>query len=333
MTTVAPSIGVMELVAGSQVLPVVSLGTELLSLNGRLGDTAARLDRFVLSVVSGASRIDVPFRGRAITGGGEIIFAPEDRPRLAAAAAGQLSALVTPHTPVAVRRRGRPRYQWLAVLACVVLGGYVGLRLWNKVTTIEPRVAYLATEVTTLLSPTSGRITFVEATGPVDAGQPTIGLETTSGKSLLIDAPGRVDIVAAEKSVGERVKRGDPLLAYAQPDAPAYLYAIVDRDQAFRIATGTRVSYSRLDAAGDPVRFAVAAADLHVRALPHEGDHQLFEVRIPIVSSEQFRALPVRLRFEQDPISGLAHTLRTIGVPDALLGGLVTTIPSAGVAQ
>jgi hypothetical protein len=318
----ARSIGTMELTAGSQVLPVLSLGTEIVSLGGRIGDAAARLDRFVFSVLGGPVRIDVPFSGHVAANGGEIVVAEADRALLAAAASGRLDALVTPATARATRRR-RTRAGMLAILVIIALGGYVGVRLWSKTTSIEPRIAYLATEVTTLLSPTSGRVSFVEDLGPVDQGQPAVGLETTSGKSLLIDAPGNVDIVAAEKAVGERVKRGDPLLAYAKPDAPLYLRAVVDHEQAFRIAAGTTVSYSRIDTPADTVRFEAAAADLHIRALPAEGDHQLYEIRIPLpAGEEQFRALPVHLRFEQDLAASLIEALRSIGLPGALLDGL-----------
>lgn len=311
MISAAPSI---ELLAGDEILTVSSIGTAALSLGGRLSETAQQLDRFVLGIADGASRIRVPFRGRVATNGGEIVIAEEDRALLAAAALGQLDGLVTPYAGAGVRQR-RSRHLLPMVLACLVLGAYVSVRLWDKITTIEPRVAYLATEVTTLLSPTSGRVSFVEAVGPVESGQPAIGLETTSGKSLLIDAPGNVDIVAAEKAVGERVKRGDPLLAYAPPDAPLYLHAVVDREQAFRLAAGTRVRYERLDAATGSTTVDVPASDLHIRALPREGDHQLFEIRIPLAGEEHYRALPVRVRFEQDLAFNVIDALRATGIP------------------
>lgn len=322
----------VELVAGTEVLPVASLGTEAVVLNGRLGEAALQLERFTLSVVHGASRIRVPFRGSVEPNGGEIVIAPADRAMVTAAATGgfapeALRALVTAAEPTDTPRRRATRARALALVTCTLLGAYVGVRLWDKITGITPRVAYLATDVTTLLSPTSGRVTFVEALGAVEAGQPAVGIETTSGKSLLIDAPGSVDIVAAEKQVGERVKRGDPLLAYAQPDAGLYLHAVVDRDQAFRVATGTRIRYARLDASSAPVVIDVPAADLDIRALPADRGTELYEVRIPLpASAEQFRALPVQLRFEQDPITAIGHALSALGLP-------VAFAPSPGAAR
>jgi len=310
----------LDLVAGSEVLPVAAFGAEAISLKGRL---AGQLDRFTLRVANGASRIRVPFRGAVSSNGGEVVVDAADRERvLAAAAAGltldpaRMRAIVSPApVPRAARQRHTRARLLVALVACLILGSYVGYRLWNKITTIEPRMAWLATEVTTLLSPTSGRITFIEPPGAVEAGQPAIGIETTSGKSLLIDAPGAVDIVAGEKSVGDRIKRGDPLLAYAQPGAPLYLRAIVDREQAFRIASGTHLRYSRLDTPSDVVSRAVPAADLHIRALPFDGHQRLYEVRTPIDGGgEQFRALPVSVRFEQDLPSSLLRGLRTFGL-------------------
>ena len=313
----------LELVAGAEVLPIAAFGNEAISLKGRL---AGQLDRFTLSIANGASRIRVPFRGAVSTNGGEVVVDPADLERvLAAAAAGltmdpaRMRGMVGPAPAPRAARQRRTRATLLALVACLVLGSYVGYRLWNKVTTIEPRMAWLATEVTTLLSPTSGRITFIEAPGAVEPGQPAIGIETTTGRSLLIDAPGAVDIVAGEKSVGDRIKRGDPLLAYAQPDAPLYLRAIVDREQAFRIAGGTHLRYNRLDTPSDVITTAVPAEDLHVRALPFDGHQRLYEVRIPVANTgEQFRALPVALRFEQDLASSLLQGLRSVGILPAI---------------
>jgi len=319
MTSYRAKSAVLELIAGAEVLPVAAFGTEAISLQGRL---AGQLDRFTLSIANGASRIRVPFRGAIATNGGEVVIDPTDRERvLSAAAAGltldpaRMRALVTPASPPIAAARRHTRSQLLAVGAVVVLGAYVGLRLWDKVTVVEPRLAFLATEVTTLLSPTSGRITFIEQPGAVEPGQPAIGIGTTSGKSLLIDAPGNVEIVAGEKSVGDRIKRGDPLLAYAHPNAPLYLHALVDREQAFRIAGGTRIRYSRLDAQSETASIDVPASDLHIRTLPFDGHQRLYEVRIPVASgAEQFRALPVALRFEQSLPSILAQGLRAIGL-------------------
>jgi len=310
----------LELVAGPEVLPVAAFGAEAISLKGRL---AGQLDRFTLSIANGVSRIRVPFRGAVITDGGEVVVDPADRERVFAAAAAGLTldparmrAMVGPAPVARAERHRHTRARLLALAACLILGSYVGYRLWTKVTTIEPRVAWLATEATTLLSPTSGRITFIEPPGAVESGQPAIGIQTSTGKSLLIDAPGTVEIIAGEKSVGDRVKRGDPLLAYAQPGAPLYLRAIIDREQAFRIASGTRVRYSRLDSLSDAVTLTVSAADLHVRALPFDGHQRLYEVRIPIAAEdEQFRALPVSVRFEQDLASSLLHGLGGFGLP------------------
>lgn len=323
MTSATANRGTIAILAGTEVLPVASIATGAVVLVGRLGAPAAQLERFTLQVADGASRIRVPFRGSVRTGGGEVDVAPDDRGLVAAAAATTrrldaetLRGLVTPVGPGHARPAARSRTSILALAACLLLAGYVGLRLWDKAISIEPRVAYLATEVTTLLSPTSGRVTFVQSPGAVEAGQPAIGIETPSGKNLLLDAPAEVDLVAADKAVGERVKRGDPLLAYAQPGAPLYLHAVVDRDQAYRIAGGTRVRYARLDASATPVVLDVAAADLHIRALPGDGTSQLYEIRIPVTAgSEQFRAMPVQMRFEQDPVAAFLHALGAVGLP------------------
>lgn len=327
-TTTTPA--VLELVAGTEVLPVASFGTETISLRGSLGAASARLKHFTLSIANGASHIRVPFGGTVTAKNGEVIIDGADRQRvLSAAAAGltldpvRMQALVTA-VPIAAPPVRRKASQFVTLVACTILGVYVGVRLWDKVATIEPRMAYLATEATTLLSPTSGRISFIEAQGRVEAGQPVVGIETTSGKSLLIDAPGDVEIVAGEKDPGDRVKRGDPLLAYAQPDAPLYLHAVLDREQAFRLASGLRVRYARLDTPSETVAFDVSAPELTIRALPSEGHQRLYEVRVRVAAAggEQHRALPVSARFEQNLGASLAQSLRAIG----LFAGVPATI-------
>ncbi|RYE85650.1 MAG: hypothetical protein EOP19_08960 [Hyphomicrobiales bacterium] len=309
----------LELVAGSEVVPVAAFGSDAISLKGRI---AGQVEQFTLSIANGTNRVRVPFRGAVSGTGGEVVVATADRERvLSAAAAGltldpsRLRSLVTPVAPAATTGRRHTRTQLLAVAACIILAAYVGVRLWDKMTTVVPRVAFLATDVTTLLSPTSGRISFIEPNGAVEAGQPAVGIQTTSGKSLLIDAPGNVEIVSGEKTVGDRIKRGDPLLAYAEPGAQLYLRAVVDRDQAFRIAGGTQVRYSRLDTPSQSVTRDVPAGDLHIRALPFNGQQHLYEVRIPIEGGdEQFRALPVSLRFQQSLPASLLQSLRAIGL-------------------
>jgi hypothetical protein len=339
--TVAAVSSSLELFAGGEAFPVARVGREMLSLKGRIGDAAARLERFTLSIASGGRRVNVRFAGTVATNRDAVTVAPEDRPRLAAAAAaavgsldaGSLRALAGAAQPRA-RRARRARGRTLLVVACLVLGAYVGLRLWEKVTTIEPRIAWLATDTATLLSPTSGRVSFVETLGAIQSGQPVVGIETNSGRSLLIDAPGNVDIVSAERTEGQRVKRGDPLLAYAEPNAPLYLYALVDREQAFRLAGGAHVRYSRLDTGSAAVTFDAAPTDLHIRALPADHGHQLYEVRVPVAAGEeQFRALPVHLRFEQDLQSSVIESLRSIGLPDLLVQGAEAAASLTGVTR
>jgi hypothetical protein len=329
MSLTLASLRRIELVAGHEVLPVAALGNAVISLRGRLTDAAAPLRDFTLWISDGASHIRVPFQGEVEPNRGEVVVAEPDRATVLAAASlatdgprhEALRSLVTRVGQRATRRQSST-VKLLAIAACVVLGAYVGLRLLDKLTFIDARVAYLATDVTTLLSPTSGRVTFLENLGSVEAGQPAVGIETTSGKSLLIDAPDDVDVVAAEKTVGDRVKRGDPLLAYALPDAPLYLHAVVDRDQAFRIAEGTRVHYARLGDASTATTLDVPASDLRVRALPAGTGGQLYEVRIPVAAGdEQFRALPVQLRFEQDFVSSVSDALRPLGLLEPLLDG------------
>ena len=325
MTSIAASH--VSLQAGNALVPVSRFGAEAVILARRLDVEAALLKRFAVNIANGARRLQVWFAGEVSADGSQVVIAPEDRAHVQSAAAvvagfsaDRLRALIRPQPINVVARRHWPMAQSLALATVLLLGGYVGVRFMDKVTTIQPRFAYLATEATTLLSPTSGRVTYMRAPGAVQAGEPAVGVETTSGKNLLIDAPGNVDIVTAEKSPGDRVKRGDPLLVYAEPDAPAYLHAVVDREQAFRISDGVEVRYSRPDQPGDAVAFSVAANELHVRLLPGSASEALYDVRVPVEpGAEQFRAMPVEVKFKQSPVTAALQALRGFGVPSTEL--------------
>lgn len=320
----------VSLQAGTTLVPVSRFGAEAVILARRLDADAARLTRFAVNIADGARRLQVWFAGQVSADGSQVLIDPEDRAHVQSAAAvvagftaERLRALIRPRPIELVARRHWSRASGLAILACLMLGGYVGLRLSDTVTSITPRFAYLATDATTLLSPTSGRVTFLRGPGAIAAGEPAVGIETPSGKNLLIDAPGDVEIVTAEKTTGDRVKRGDPLLVYAEPGAPLYLHAVVDRAQAFRISEGIDLRYSRLDQPGEAVTLQVAASALHVRLLPGDANGGLYDVRVLVATDgAPVRAMPVDLTFRQSPVTALLQALRGFGVsPGPLTAG------------
>lgn len=308
---------------------------------GRLGFAsvmARRVGRFLLVWRNGEDRIELPVAGRVWDDGLGIDL---DQAQPGSAAASRIaegerpdvalmrSALEGKVIEPVKKRAGRVISTLFLVVACIVLGTYVGSRLYHALVTTVPRVAYLATEVSIIASPTSGRLAFAAGEGAISAGEPVVGVENARGKTVLLDATDAVRVVSLEQRIGAHVKRGDPVLTVAAADPAVYLVAIVSREQAFQLASGTTVHYALLDASAPrSQKLFVPAGGLMLTALPATlGADPLFEVRVRIEGSDLLaRAAPVSVEFEQSLSDRTSAVLVGFGVPATTSAALLTPV-------
>jgi len=329
-----PENGSLTLYDGLHETGVVAAQGGRLSLATQL---ARRVGRFVLIWQRGDDRIEIPVSGQVRDDG----LVVELDAGQAAAAIDTIAGDSPPlehallRSALEARDRTAPRSGWgpvvlrlLAIGGCLALCAYDGLRIYHAVVSIVPRAAYLATEVSTINSPTSGKLAFAADPGNVAMGEPVLGIENVHGKTILVDATQDVRIIAADKKVGERVKRGDPLLAIADRNPPVYLVAIVTREQAFDLSSGAQVLYSRLEGAvPDMVSAYVPGSQFELTALPEAPGapvEQLYQVRFRVADTGDLsRAAPVTLEFRQSLRLRFSEALSKLGVPADLAATLL----------
>lgn len=237
-----------------------------------------------------------------------------------------LRALLDGPVPVLVRTRGglgAAATSALLVLACLGLATYVGAKLYHNLTVIAPSSAYLQSDLHSVASPTSGRVTFIADPGPVQAGEPILGIETASGKTVFVDASANTTVVSQDVTLDTRVARGTPILGTASGEPALFLEAIVGREDAFQIAQGATLFYTVLGDAGAVSRTVlVAPGEAIVTALPPANPRQVgqfFRVKLEVPRDgvlHQITAIDVR--FETKLQDRVASKLIGLRVPNAL---------------
>lgn len=285
---------------------------------------AAALDRFRLSTRFGRTEIDIPVTGR-VTGDGRIVELDEASSgsveamlRVPAAGLAALRPLMA--TVVAAPAR-RPRLgaALLLVGLCLMLGAYVGARLYHKATTITPVFATLASDVQTIASPTSGRLAFVTDAGNAVAGEPILGVETANGRTVLIDATRDQMIVGAEAEIGARVRRGDPLLAVADGHPAVRVTAIVSREESELLLGGATARFTILGAAGETISLPIGAENIELRSVVNPAGVALppaMEVTFEMPDNGVvYRRTPLALTFELTLAQRVEQLLSGFGVP------------------
>jgi hypothetical protein len=289
---------------------------------------AQRAGRFMLIWHHGATRMEMPISGSVSADGmrfdneGESFALPgvtndepgTSRALLHSALAGEAEVAVERNVGRAVLRNA------LAVL-CVVLGIYDAAKLYHVAVTIAPRVAFLSTEVSTINAPTSGTLAFIAAKGTINSGEPVIGIENSRGKTILVDAAEDAMVISADHAIGERIKRGDPLLAIAAPNPPVYISAIVSREQAFALTHGVVAHYALLDG-GAPrmIELPLKAGDVSLNEMAGgNGAAPLYQARFRIEADNILtRGAPVYLEFERPLSDALEANLTGAGISPSI---------------
>lgn len=319
--------GSLTLFDGVEETPVAGIAADGVSLARAV---AQRAGRFILIWRRGGSRIEVPLVGQVTSDG--LTLESET-----GAIAGQFSgpsvsdrmdlalirsAFVGVPASASGRRGSSLILRTLLVALIVALGLYDAMRLYHAAVTITPRIAFLATEVSTINAPTSGTLAFVAGKGLIGEGEPVIGIENARGKTILVDAAEDAQVISAEHAIGDRVRRGDPLLAVAPANPPVYVSAVVSREQAFQLAHGATAHYALLDG-GLPqtIDLFVPGDQISLTVLAETGsgnDAPLYQARFRIDAEDVLtRGAPVYLEFERSLSDSLAASLGTAGIaPD-----------------
>jgi hypothetical protein len=311
--------GALMLFDGVEETPVAAVTAGGLSLARAI---AQRAGRFILVWQRGATRIEMPLRGRVTADG--LSFESEgnplpvslavDRPDLAlvqSAFAAEPEVLPKP-------RLGRLVLRLILALVCIGLAAYDLVRLYHAAVTITPRVAFVSTEVSTITAPTSGTLAFIAGAGPISAGEPVIGIENARGKTVLVDAQEDARVVTTQHRIGERIRRGDALLAVAAPNPPVYVSAIVTREQAFALSRAVTAHYALLDG-GAPARIELTLAPgdvlLNTVSTANAGEAPLYQARFRIDADDLLaRGAPVYLEFERSLSDAVAAQLASAGI-------------------
>ena len=302
---------------------------------------AQRAGQFMLIWRKGGSRIEVPLVGQVAADGLTVECETGDlASQLGTAHAGSRvdralirSAFATaPNTTDKKRTTASLVLRGVLVALILALGAYDGVRLYHAAVSITPRVAFLTTEISTINAPTSGTLAFVALKGAIGEGEPIIGIENARGKTILVDAVEDARVISTERAIGDRVRRGDPLLAVAATDPPVYISAVVSREQAFQLSHGVTAHYALLD--GGPPRMIdlfVAGDEIQLTVLPQTGTSgaaPLYQARFRIEAADVLtRGAPVHLEFERSLSDSIEERLGTAGIaPEraALIVGPVT---------
>ncbi|HWA20480.1 MAG TPA: hypothetical protein VG757_15960 [Devosia sp.] len=319
----APRDGSLWLFDGVGETSVTAVAAHGISLANAI---AQRAGRFILIWRGGASRIEVPLLGKVApdgltvesetgTLGSELGRASGDRMDVALVR----SAFAAAPEVLEGRHGASLLLRLLLVALILVLGIYDAMRLYHAVVTITPRVAFLATEVSTINAPTSGTLAFVAGKGQIGRGEPVIGIENARGKTILVDAADDARIISVEHAIGDRIRRGDPLLAIAAPNPPIYISAIVSREQAFQLTHGVTAHYALLDG-GQPqvIDLFIAGDQLSLTVLPEASNGStapLYQARFRIDAENVLtRGAPVYLEFERSLSDSIAASLGTAGL-------------------
>jgi hypothetical protein len=326
--------GTLSLFDGVGETPVASVAPGRISL---ITEIARRTGRFVLIWQRGSDRIEIPLRGQVSADGRHV----ETSESPVAARLGDNSADVDhlehallraafeddePAAPA--KRSTRIVVGVLLAMLCLALAAYDLSKLYHAAVTITPRVAFLATEVSTINSPTSGRLTFIAEPGEITTGEPVIGIENAGGKTILVDATTDAQVISRDHMIGDRVRRGDPLLAIADRDPPVYLSAILSREQAFDLTHGVIARYALLDGGPPSVTetfvpgeaFTLKALDGETRA----GEAPLYQVRFKIDAKDVLtRGAPVYLEFQRTLGDSVGTGLTAAGLPQIAITTLL----------
>jgi hypothetical protein len=326
--------GTLSLFDGVGETPVAAVAPGRISL---ITEIARRTGRFVLIWQRGGDRIEIPLRGQVSADGRHVETSESPVAARLGDQTGEVdhlehallrAAFEEDKAAVPAKRSARILLGVLLTLLCLALAAYDLSRLYHSAVTITPRVAFLATEVSTINSPTSGRLTFVAEPGEIATGEPVIGIENARGKTILVDATADARVISQDHIIGDRVRRGDPLLAIADRDPPVYLSAILSREQAFDLTHGVVARYALLDG-GPPTiteifvpgeAFTLTVLDGSNRA----GEAPLYQVRFKIEAKDVLtRGAPVYLEFQRTLGDSVGTSLTAAGLPPIAIAALL----------
>lgn len=328
--------GTLSLFDGTHETKVVGFGDGLLLLAEEI---ANRTGRFLLIWQRGADRIEMPFSGSVRDDGRSVAL--EDDPAgtlsrsLTKAGDGIGRALIETALagePPARKERhiARLLLRMAIVLACLGLLGYDAYKLYHASITITPSVAYLSTEVSTINAPTSGTLTFAAGPGSIAKGEPILGIENARGKTILVDATEDVRIVVQDRQVGDRVRRGEAVLAVADNNPPTYVDVVMSREEAFRLSSGAYVHYAFLHEAPTAGRTVYIAGDAFALSmLPDDsgsGEPTLYRVRFRIPEDALARTEPIVVEIQQSLADRVTTLLNGFGVAPDLVPHLISPI-------
>jgi mannuronan synthase len=207
--------------------------------------------------------------------------------------------------PATVRGRvsrgmGRAVRFGAAGLGGLVLLGFIGTGLYERLFVVPAQSAIVTTDLLTVPAPLGGSVAFLAQTGSVKRGEPVAAVESLDGKSSILASPCDCDVQVRFASLGDFVTPGVPIISLRRQESKPYVAAFVPRDQIMRIydSATARVVLTNGRQFTEKKMRVVPANEQSAHA---PGSNELVKVIIDLSDEADFRGMigqPARVFFE-----------------------------------
>jgi mannuronan synthase len=136
------------------------------------------------------------------------------------------------------RSLGRTVRFGAAGLAGLVLVGFIGTGVYERLYVVAAQSAIVTTDLVTVPAPLGGSVAFLAQGGSVKRGEPVAAVETLDGKSSILASPCDCDVQVRFTSLGDFVTPGLPIISLRRQESKPYVAAFVPREQIMRIYDG-----------------------------------------------------------------------------------------------
>jgi alginate biosynthesis protein Alg44 len=224
---------------------------------------------------------------------------------------GEAQSRLTPEERIGMARRiGRfggslVRYTALGVCSLLLLG-FLGLSLQDRLLTVRANSAVVTTDMVVLPAPYGGSVGFLSDQTQLKHGDPVAAIETVDGKSVFLNSPCDCVVHRRYASAGDYLTLGAPVVALRRADARPYIAAFVPFDRALQIMGGWRADVLLAD--------GVRVKDAGLQFTPADDRREGAQLTKVIVNIDEELAgarlgQPARVTFEMPLLAGVEQHL------------------------